>query len=903
MRLVKIFYSIIVVSLVQLTSGDLRAQDFSQIKRIIAADGAVADGFGNSVSIDGNIAVVGAQLDDDNGDASGSVYIYQKDVGGDSNWGLIKKIIPSDSEPIDFFGASVSISGDILAVGAFSDDDVANQSGAAYIFYRNHGGMDQWGEVKKIVPFDGEENDSFGGRVTLDSNTLLVRSNNQSASIGGSVYVFDKDQGGTDNWGFVRKLNAPDGAAFDSFGWDIGFDGDHAVIGSRWDDDIGFNSGSAYIFYRNQGGPNNWGFVRKLIAFDGASNDWFGYGVDIDGSNAIIGAKFDDSQAGSVYVFSKDQGGTDNWGLVKKVVATDRASFDLFSESLCLEGERMIVSAMVDDDVLPGSGSIYVYEKDEGGINNWGEVQKFQADPPQSGVPNFGIAIECTGDLLVVGANRETGLAGLSGAAYIFSSICTSLPQADCNDITVYLDDQGQASITVDDINNASIAECGISDISLSQISFDCSHLGNQTVSLFIKDTNSAIDSCEAVVTVIDTISPLVVCGAYTLDLSRGGMTSINPIDISQSIMDNCLIDTQYLSSDLIDCNDLSIPMDRPLELRKITSFLAFSSGSVRGISADDQRIYVCDAFFNRVNVFDYQGNFTLVGSGGGESQDIAVDSSGNYYVLSYLQNKVDVHNLQGTLLYSFTDQLDRPVGIHIYNNKIYIANETNGNVTRHSLDGTFEMTVIQGEAGLNGIQISENKISTSGGTNKIWDLSGNLILDFQFSDSPGAGVFDSFGHFYMPRPGIADFSAHNAQNASEIFKTGDRTNDVEIVDNYLIALDFDTVKIFEILPPLDSLVIPKSITITVEDASGNTSSCESTILVTDTHGYCCPDALDVVYRPIDSTDYYAADSIYVGGIVSDSLPVILRTLQVTMDTLAVDQGGRLQVFIENCNN
>jgi len=74
---------------------------------------------------------------------------------------------------------------------------------------------------------------------------------------------------------------------------------------------------------------------------------------------------------------------------------------------------------------------------------------------------------------------------------------------------------------------------------------------------------------------------------------------------------------------------------------------------------------------------------------------------------LSYLQNKVDVHNLQGTLLYSFTDQLDRPVGIHIYNNKIYIANETNGNVTRHSLDGTFEMTVIQGEAGLNGIQIS----------------------------------------------------------------------------------------------------------------------------------------------------------------------------------------------------
>ena len=85
---------------------------------------------------------------------------------------------------------------------------------------------------------------------------------------------------------------------------------------------MALNSGSAYIFYRDQGGADNWGQVKKLTASDGAANDYFGFSVSISGDTAIVGAYGDDDNgvnSGSAYIFSRDQGGADNWGEVKKL--------------------------------------------------------------------------------------------------------------------------------------------------------------------------------------------------------------------------------------------------------------------------------------------------------------------------------------------------------------------------------------------------------------------------------------------------------------------------------------------------------------------------------------------------------------------------------------------------------
>ena len=72
-----------------------------------------------------------------------------------------------------------------------------------------------------------------------------------------------------------KKIVASDGSEEDSFGKSVAISGDYAIVGAYWDDDNGFNSGAAYIFYRHQGGANNWGEVAKLTAGDGATQDYF----------------------------------------------------------------------------------------------------------------------------------------------------------------------------------------------------------------------------------------------------------------------------------------------------------------------------------------------------------------------------------------------------------------------------------------------------------------------------------------------------------------------------------------------------------------------------------------------------------------------------------------------------
>ena len=90
--------------------------------KLLPADNAAGDSLGRSVSVSGNIAVVGASNDDDNGSNSGSVYIFYRHQGGVDNWGQVAKITASDGQANDFFGGSLSISGDYIIVGAYGED-------------------------------------------------------------------------------------------------------------------------------------------------------------------------------------------------------------------------------------------------------------------------------------------------------------------------------------------------------------------------------------------------------------------------------------------------------------------------------------------------------------------------------------------------------------------------------------------------------------------------------------------------------------------------------------------------------------------------------------------------------------------------------------------------------------
>ena len=209
--------------------------------KITASDGAAGDWFGFSVSISGDYAVVGAYWDDDNGSSSGSAYVFKR-TG--TSCAQEAKLLPSDGAEFDRFGWNVSISGDYAVVGAKWDDDNGFFSGSAYVFKRT-GTI--WAQETKLLASDGAADDFFGNSVSISGDYAVVGAigDDDNGSWSGSAYVFKRT--GT-SWAQEAKLLPSDVAASDNFGHSVSISGDYAVVGARWDDDNGTDAGSVYLY-------------------------------------------------------------------------------------------------------------------------------------------------------------------------------------------------------------------------------------------------------------------------------------------------------------------------------------------------------------------------------------------------------------------------------------------------------------------------------------------------------------------------------------------------------------------------------------------------------------------------------------------------------------------------------
>ncbi|MGD9047335.1 MAG: FG-GAP repeat protein [Anaerolineae bacterium] len=400
----------------------------AQVAKLTAADGATGDGFGVSVSISGDTALIGALNADVGGNSKqGAVYVFYRDQGGPNAWGHVAKLTAADGAADDWFGFSVSVSGDTAIVGAFLADvgDNFNQ-GAAYVFYRDQGGPDAWGQVAKLT--DGAAADLFGFSVSVSGDTAVVgayRADVGSYKDQGATYVFDRNQGGPDIWGQVARLTAADGWAYDTFGYSVSVSGDTALVGALYADVGGqVEQGAAYVFYRNQGGADAWGQVAKLTAGDGAEGDRFGDSVSVSGDTAVVGAWLADvggnEDQGAAYVFYRDQGGADAWGQAAKLTADDGAAGDAFC-SVSVSGDTAIVgAALADVDSNPDQGAAYVFYRNQGGPDAWGQAAKLTADDGAAG--DHFIDPSVSGGTAVVGASwAAVGGSEKQGAAYVFA--------------------------------------------------------------------------------------------------------------------------------------------------------------------------------------------------------------------------------------------------------------------------------------------------------------------------------------------------------------------------------------------------------------------------------------------------------------------------------------------------
>ncbi len=269
-------------------------------QELLASDSAFQDGFGVSVSFSGDVAVIGALFDDDNGAQSGSAYVFRFDPDTEQ-WVEEQKLLASDGAFGDFFGRSVAVLGDVVIIGADGHDDACRDdpvcnSGAAYVF-RFNPETSQWVEEQKLLASDTSSQDSFGESVAISGDLALIGANGDGV---GSAYVFRFDPK-TSTWVEEQKL-LPSGGQPEQFGRAAAIDGDTAVIGSPFADGGGPSSGAAYVF-RHDPKTSQWSQQDMLLPDPNPWTNFFGRSVAIDGETAVIGAHGEDQQRGAAYVF------------------------------------------------------------------------------------------------------------------------------------------------------------------------------------------------------------------------------------------------------------------------------------------------------------------------------------------------------------------------------------------------------------------------------------------------------------------------------------------------------------------------------------------------------------------------------------------------------------------------
>ena len=158
------------------------------------------------------------------------------------------KLVASDAQADDNFGISVAVAGDLAIVGAYAENNFA---GAAYLFGRNTGGSNAWGQIKKLIPSDTISFANFGFSVAIAGNVAVVGAKEKAiggTNSAGAAYIFERNYGGANSWGEVKKLIASDAQAYDYFGWSVAIADELAVIGAYTESHGGIIAAGAAIF-------------------------------------------------------------------------------------------------------------------------------------------------------------------------------------------------------------------------------------------------------------------------------------------------------------------------------------------------------------------------------------------------------------------------------------------------------------------------------------------------------------------------------------------------------------------------------------------------------------------------------------------------------------------------------
>src|SRR5256886_12533406 len=310
--------------------------------------------FGYAAAISGDTLVVGAPGEDAGGNAAGAVYVFGRHG---TTWSQQATLTPSDPADDKNFGASVAIDGETIVVGALQDSDQGPDAGAAYVFVRSG---TSWSQQTKLTADNFSPGNLFGFSVAISSGTVAVGSpyDDDAGLNAGAVYIFTRS--GT-IWSEQTELFGNTAANDDRLGWSVALDGDTVVAGAPRNLYFADVPGSAHVFVRS---GTTWNEQARLVASDGAATDGFGVAVGFKGNTAVIGSRFDSSFAaggGSIYLFTRS--GT-AWNQTAELASNDIGAYYQFGYSIGIDGPTIVVGAPLAGDPNAGeyqNGAAYVF--------------------------------------------------------------------------------------------------------------------------------------------------------------------------------------------------------------------------------------------------------------------------------------------------------------------------------------------------------------------------------------------------------------------------------------------------------------------------------------------------------------------------------------------------------------
>ena len=412
----------------------LRIDPFIQQAEVSASHGVSGEEFGESVAVSGRTIVIGTPsyvVASDNRE-QGAAYVFTRPASGWANATQTARLTAAKGQSEELFGASVSVAGDTIVVGApFREVAKHTDQGAAFVFVKPASGWRNATPTAKLSAARGAVDEFFGESVAISGRTVVVGAPSHRVgknAMQGTADLFTRPASGwSGSLTQKAQLTAADGHADDALGSSVAISGNAIVAGAdRHAVGKNVDQGAAYVFVKPASGWANATQTAELTAGNGGANDFFGEAVGVSGNTIVAGAPEHEvdrnAGQGAVYVFVRPASG---WGgalsQAAELTASDGAKNEVLGRSLAVSGNVIATGARFREvGKSTDQGAVYVFVKPSSGWANATQTAELTASNGATG-DSLGRSIAVAGATIVAGApDHAVGRNLAQGSVYAF---------------------------------------------------------------------------------------------------------------------------------------------------------------------------------------------------------------------------------------------------------------------------------------------------------------------------------------------------------------------------------------------------------------------------------------------------------------------------------------------------